>query len=147
MAKTDTRIEQDSMGQMKVPGWALWGASTERARQNFPISGRGIPEQVVRAFGLLKAACAFANRDLEKLDAPLADAIIEAKGLKQITDTGAIEGFVDQVIADNPDQVQQYREGKTKVIGFLVGQVMKATGGKANPAQVNEVLKNKLSNG
>ena len=78
MAKTDTRIEQDSMGQMKVPGWALWGASTERARQNFPISGRGIPEQVVRAFGLLKAACAFANRDLEKLDAPLADAIIEA---------------------------------------------------------------------
>ena len=74
-----------------------------------------------------------------------ADAIIEAKGLKQITDTGAIEGFVDQVIADNPDQVQQYREGKTKVIGFLVGQVMKASKGKANPKEVNQMLAAKLA--
>ncbi len=78
MSKADTRIEKDSMGQMKVPSWALWGASTERARQNFPISGRGVPVDVVRAFGLLKAACAFANKDLKKLDAKLADAIIEA---------------------------------------------------------------------
>ena len=74
-----------------------------------------------------------------------ADAIIEAKGLKQITDTGAIEGFVDQVIADNPDQVAQYREGKTKVIGFLVGQVMKASKGKANPKEVNQMLAAKLA--
>jgi aspartyl-tRNA(Asn)/glutamyl-tRNA(Gln) amidotransferase subunit B len=74
-----------------------------------------------------------------------ADAIIEAKGLKQITDSGEIEGFVDQVIADNPDQVEQYREGKTKVIGFLVGQVMKASKGKANPKEVNQMLAAKLA--
>ncbi|MFP4080411.1 MAG: Asp-tRNA(Asn)/Glu-tRNA(Gln) amidotransferase GatCAB subunit B, partial [Ectothiorhodospira sp.] len=73
-----------------------------------------------------------------------ADAVIEAKGLKQITDTGAIEQVIDQVIADNPQQLEQYRAGKDKLFGFFVGQVMKRTGGKANPAQVNELLKGKL---
>jgi aspartyl-tRNA(Asn)/glutamyl-tRNA(Gln) amidotransferase subunit B len=73
-----------------------------------------------------------------------ADEIIEAKGLRQITDTGAIEAIVDEVIANNPAQVEQYRGGKTKVFGFFVGQVMKATKGKANPQQVNELLKAKL---
>lgn len=74
-----------------------------------------------------------------------ADAIIEAKGLQQITDTGAIEAVVDEVIAANPAQVQQFREGKDKVLGFFVGQVMKATQGKANPGQVNELLRAKLA--
>ncbi len=73
-----------------------------------------------------------------------ADAIIEAKGLKQITDTGAIEAIVDEVIASNPDQAQQFRDGKDKVLGFLVGQVMKASQGKANPGQVNQILRDKL---
>ena len=73
-----------------------------------------------------------------------ADTVIEAKGLKQITDTGAIEQVIDQVIADNPKQLEQYRSGKDKLFGFFVGQVMKQTGGKANPAQVNELLKKKL---
>ncbi|NND55227.1 MAG: Asp-tRNA(Asn)/Glu-tRNA(Gln) amidotransferase subunit GatB [Gammaproteobacteria bacterium] len=73
-----------------------------------------------------------------------ADDIIEAKGLKQITDTGAIEAVVDEVIANNPEQVQQFREGKDKVLGFFVGQVMKATQGKANPGQVNQLLRDKL---
>ena len=73
-----------------------------------------------------------------------ADAIIEARGLRQITDTGAIEGYVDQVIADNPDQVQQYLDGKTKIVGYLVGQVMKASQGKANPKDVNRMLVAKL---
>ena len=72
------------------------------------------------------------------------DAIIEDKGLKQVTDTGAIEKMVDEVIAANPDQVAQYRGGKEQVFGFFVGQVMKASRGKANPAQVNELLKQKL---
>ena len=72
------------------------------------------------------------------------DTIIEEKGLRQVTDTGAIEAMVDQVLADNPQQVQQYRDGKTKVFGFFVGQVMKASGGKANPQQVNELLQAKL---
>jgi len=74
-----------------------------------------------------------------------ADAIIESKGLKQVTDTGAIEDMVDEVIANNPDQVQQYKDGKEQVIGFFVGQVMKASQGKANPGQVNQMLKEKLS--
>lgn len=74
-----------------------------------------------------------------------ADQVIERKGLKQITDTGAIEQVIDQVIADNPSQLEQYRSGKDKLFGFFVGQVMKRTGGKANPAQVNDLLKQKLS--
>ena len=73
-----------------------------------------------------------------------ADAIIQARGLKQITDTGAIEAAVEQVLSANPDQVEQLRAGKDKVLGFLVGQVMKATGGKANPAQVNALLRSKV---
>jgi aspartyl-tRNA(Asn)/glutamyl-tRNA(Gln) amidotransferase subunit B len=74
-----------------------------------------------------------------------ADAIIEAKGLRQITDTGAIEKAIDEVMAKNPGQLADYRSGKDKLFGFFVGQVMKATGGKANPAQLNELLKKKLA--
>jgi aspartyl-tRNA(Asn)/glutamyl-tRNA(Gln) amidotransferase subunit B len=74
-----------------------------------------------------------------------ADAVIEKKGLKQITDSGAIEKAIDAVIAGNPKQLEQYRAGKETLFGFFVGQVMKATQGKANPAQVNELLKKKLS--
>jgi aspartyl-tRNA(Asn)/glutamyl-tRNA(Gln) amidotransferase subunit B len=80
-------------------------------------------------------------------DGKAADAIIEAQGLKQITDTGAIEGVIDSVIAANPKQLAEYRSGKDKLFGFFVGQVMKATGGKANPAQLNELLKVKLAGG
>ena len=73
-----------------------------------------------------------------------ADEIIAEKGLKQITDTGAIETIIDKIIADNPDQVEQYLSGKDKVFAFFVGQVMKAMQGKANPAEVNKMLKAKL---
>ena len=73
------------------------------------------------------------------------DAIIEAKGLKQVSDTGAIEKIVDEIIAANPAQVAEYRSGKEKVFGFFVGLAMKASKGKANPAQLNEVLKKKLA--
>ncbi|MFT5063022.1 MAG: aspartyl-tRNA(Asn)/glutamyl-tRNA(Gln) amidotransferase subunit B [Gammaproteobacteria bacterium] len=73
-----------------------------------------------------------------------ADEIIEAKGLKQISDVGAIEAIIDAVIANNQGQVEQYRSGKDKVFGFFVGQVMKETKGKANPGQVNQMLKGKL---
>jgi aspartyl-tRNA(Asn)/glutamyl-tRNA(Gln) amidotransferase subunit B len=74
-----------------------------------------------------------------------ADEIIEAKGLKQITDTGAIEKVIDEVMAANPKQLADYRSGKDKLFGFFVGQVMKITAGKANPAQVNDLLKQKLA--
>ena len=73
-----------------------------------------------------------------------ADAIIEAQGLKQITDSGAIEAIIDKIIADNPGQVAQYLSGKDKVFGFFVGQTMKASQGKANPGEVNKILKQKL---
>jgi aspartyl-tRNA(Asn)/glutamyl-tRNA(Gln) amidotransferase subunit B len=73
-----------------------------------------------------------------------ADDIIEARGLKQITDSGAIETLIDEVIAANPEQVEQFRAGKEKVLGFFVGQVMKQSQGKANPGQVNAILRDKL---
>jgi len=72
------------------------------------------------------------------------DEIIEKKGLKQMTDTGLIEKIIDEIMANNQGQVEQYRSGKEKVFGFFVGQTMKATQGKANPQQVNELLKKKL---
>jgi aspartyl-tRNA(Asn)/glutamyl-tRNA(Gln) amidotransferase subunit B len=73
-----------------------------------------------------------------------ADQIIDSRGLKQISDSSAIEAVVAKVIAAFPAQVADYRGGKDKLIGFFVGQVMKETGGKANPGQVNEVLKKQL---
>jgi aspartyl-tRNA(Asn)/glutamyl-tRNA(Gln) amidotransferase subunit B len=73
-----------------------------------------------------------------------ADEIIKSRGLEQITDSGEIENIVDAVIAANPGQADEYRSGKDKLLGFFVGLVMKETGGKANPGQVNQILKEKL---
>ena len=69
---------------------------------------------------------------------------MEREGLTQISDTGALEKIIDDVIVANPKQVEQYKGGKTAVIGFLVGQIMKASRGQANPAAVNELLRKKL---
>ncbi len=74
-----------------------------------------------------------------------ADAVIEARGLKQITDAGSVEAIIREVMAANPQQLEQYRAGKDKLFGFFVGQVMKSTGGKANPALVNQLLKKLLA--
>ncbi|TNE32431.1 MAG: Asp-tRNA(Asn)/Glu-tRNA(Gln) amidotransferase subunit GatB [Alphaproteobacteria bacterium] len=71
--------------------------------------------------------------------------IVEEKGLKQVTDTGAIEAVIDEVLSANADKVEQYKGGKDKLFGFFVGQVMQKTQGKANPAMVNQILKDKLS--
>jgi aspartyl-tRNA(Asn)/glutamyl-tRNA(Gln) amidotransferase subunit B len=71
-------------------------------------------------------------------------AIVEARGLKQVTDTGAIDAAIDRILAANEDKVAEYKSGKDKLFGFFVGQVMKAMQGKANPAMVNEALKKKL---
>ncbi|MCP1221716.1 Asp-tRNA(Asn)/Glu-tRNA(Gln) amidotransferase subunit GatB [Acetobacter orientalis] len=73
------------------------------------------------------------------------DAIVEKKGLKQVTDTGVIDAAIDSVMTKNADKVEEYRSGKDKLFGFFVGQVMKETKGKANPALVNEALKTKLN--
>lgn len=72
------------------------------------------------------------------------DEVIEQKGLKQVTDTASIEKLIEEVLATNPQQLRQYHAGKEKLFGFFVGQVMKVSKGKANPAQVNEILKRKL---
>jgi aspartyl-tRNA(Asn)/glutamyl-tRNA(Gln) amidotransferase subunit B len=71
--------------------------------------------------------------------------IVDEEGLVQVTDTGAIEKAIDEILAANPDKVAEYKSGKDKLFGFFVGQTMKATGGKANPAMLNELLKKKLS--
>ena len=70
---------------------------------------------------------------------------MEEKGLKQITDTSTIENVVKEVLASNPTEVEAYQGGKTKLMGFFVGQVMKATGGKANPRALQEILREKLT--
>ncbi|WP_339774312.1 Asp-tRNA(Asn)/Glu-tRNA(Gln) amidotransferase subunit GatB [uncultured Thalassospira sp.] len=72
------------------------------------------------------------------------ESIVEEKGLKQITDTGAIETAIDEVIAANPDKVEEIRDGKDRMLGWFVGQVMKSTGGKANPGMVNKMLRDKI---
>ena len=73
-----------------------------------------------------------------------AKAIVEAKGLVQISDVGELEAIIDQLIAENPDKVEQFRAGKDKLQGFFVGQVMKATGGRADPKLTNKILMPKL---
>ena len=77
----------------------------------------------------------------------LDDAVIEAKGLKQMSDTGELERILDEVLAANAKSVEEFRAGKEKAFNALVGQAMKATKGKANPAAVNELLKKKLAGG
>jgi aspartyl-tRNA(Asn)/glutamyl-tRNA(Gln) amidotransferase subunit B len=74
-------------------------------------------------------------------------AIVAERGLKQVTDEGAITVAIDQVLAGQAEKVAEYRSGKDKLLGFFVGQVMKATGGKANPAVLNRLLREKLSGG
>ena len=73
-----------------------------------------------------------------------AASIVDEKGLKQVSDSGAIEALIDAVIAANMDKVEEYRGGKDKLFGFFVGQVMKQSGGQANPGMVNQILKSKL---
>ncbi|MBK8210160.1 MAG: Asp-tRNA(Asn)/Glu-tRNA(Gln) amidotransferase subunit GatB [Rhodospirillales bacterium] len=117
--------------------------------------GRGIAESPISAVNLgklldLMADGTISGRLAKEVFEIMAETggdpaeIIEAKGLRQITDAGAIETAVAKVVADNPGQADQFRAGNEKVLGWLVGQVMKATGGKANPAQVNALLRAKL---
>ncbi len=74
-----------------------------------------------------------------------ADEIIEARGLRQLSDSGALNALIEEVVTANPQQVAQYRSGKEKVFGFFVGQIMKKSRGQANPQQVNELLRARLT--
>ncbi|HTU44096.1 MAG TPA: Asp-tRNA(Asn)/Glu-tRNA(Gln) amidotransferase subunit GatB [Bryobacteraceae bacterium] len=118
-------------------------------------SGRGIEDSPVRAEHLGELVALIGKGELSgKLAKEIlpkmfetgeaAPAIMDREGLRQISDAGALDKIVEEVLAANPKQVEQYRAGKTAVLGFLVGQVMKASRGQANPAAVNEALKKKL---
>lgn len=111
-----------------------------------PISAKGLGELLIRILdNTISGKIAKTVFDAMWNKEGSADSIIENKGLKQVTDMGAIEKIIDEVIAANATQAEQYRQGNERVFGFFVGQVMKLSQGKANPAQVNELLKKKLS--
>jgi aspartyl-tRNA(Asn)/glutamyl-tRNA(Gln) amidotransferase subunit B len=133
--------------------WVMGELSSALNRDNVDIADSRVPP--VRLSGLLARIVdqtisgKIAKEVFESMwsEGKSADAIIEASGLKQITDSSAIEGVIDAVMAANPKQLAEYRSGKDKLFGFFVGQVQKATEGKANPAQLNELLKAKLGAG
>src|SRR5271167_3870312 len=129
-------VSGDLMGLLKAAGKEI----TES-----PVSAEKLGELIALiSKGELtgKLAKEILPKMFETGDAP--STIMEREGLKQISDSGALEKIIDEVLAANPKQVEQYKSGKTAVIGFLVGQVMKASRGQANPASVNTLLKEKL---
>jgi aspartyl-tRNA(Asn)/glutamyl-tRNA(Gln) amidotransferase subunit B len=142
------RAAQASRDPKVVANWVtgeLAGALKGRDISESPLSAENLGELVsLIASGEIsgKLAKEIFAKMFESGDP--ARAIMDREGLKQISDTGALGKMVDDVIAANPKQVEQYKSGKTTVIGFLVGQVMKASKGQANPAAVNELLREKL---
>jgi aspartyl-tRNA(Asn)/glutamyl-tRNA(Gln) amidotransferase subunit B len=126
----------DLMGALKADGKEI---------ADSPVSARHLGE-LLKLVGSGEISNKLAKEIFPKMFASgeAASAIIEREGLKQISDSGALEKIVDEVIAANPKQLEQYRAGKTTVMGFFVGQIMRATNGQANPAAVNELLKKKL---
>ncbi|QCI93458.1 Asp-tRNA(Asn)/Glu-tRNA(Gln) amidotransferase subunit GatB [Novosphingobium sp. EMRT-2] len=125
----------------------LFGALNKLGRglEDSPVSPEGAAE-LLALVGDGTISGSIAKQVLEKMleTGDGAAAIVEREGLKQTSDTGAIEAVVDKVLADNADKVEQYRGGKEALFGFFVGQTMKAMQGKANPQMVNELLKKKL---
>jgi aspartyl-tRNA(Asn)/glutamyl-tRNA(Gln) amidotransferase subunit B len=125
----------------------LMGALNAEGRQigDSPVTAERLGE-LLKLIGSGEISNKLAKEIFPKMFASgdAASTIIEREGLKQISDTGALEKIVDDVIAANPKQLEQYRSGKTTVMAFFVGQVMRATKGQANPAAVNELLKKKL---
>ena len=120
--------------------------AAEKSIGESPISGEGLAELVkLRSDGTLSSK--LAKEVFAKMfeSGKSAAEIIESEGLKQISDTGELEKIIDEIIANNMRQVETYRGGKTGVLGFFVGQVMKATRGQANPKAVNELLNKKLA--
>jgi len=133
--------------------WVMGELSSALNRDNVEIAGSRVsPEALAGLLTRIVDATIsgkIAKEVFESMwsDGKSADALIEEKGLKQITDSSAIEGVIDSVIAANPKQLAEYLSGKDELFRFFVGQVMKATAGKANPAQLNELLKKKLTGG
>ena len=142
----------DAPGQIKLcANWLIGEVSAQLNRDGLDITQCPISAQQLG--GLLKriADNTVSNSGAKEVFRVMwaeggdADAIIDAKELKQVSDSGAIEKIVDDILAANADKVSEYRSGKDKLFGFFVGQAMKASQGKANPAQLNEILKHKLA--
>ncbi|HEX7034383.1 MAG TPA: Asp-tRNA(Asn)/Glu-tRNA(Gln) amidotransferase subunit GatB [Pseudomonadales bacterium] len=141
----------DACGDPKLAAnWVMGELAAALKRDDLPIERAPVtPEQLAGLIARLKDQT-LSSRTAKTLFEALwagegdVDAIIEARGLKQVSDAGELAAIVARVVADNPQQVEQYRAGKDKVFGFFVGQVMKATQGKANPQQVNELLRDAL---
>jgi aspartyl-tRNA(Asn)/glutamyl-tRNA(Gln) amidotransferase subunit B len=133
--------------------WVMGELAAALNRENLEIgSGRLLPSRLAGLLARISDQTISGKIAKEVFEAmwtsgASADAVIESRGLKQITDSTAIERVIEQVMAKNPGQLADYRAGKDKLFGFFVGQVMKATGGKANPAQLNELLRKKLGGG
>ena len=136
---------------MRAANWVvaeLFGALNRLGKDiaDCPVS----PDQAAELLGLVADGTisgSIAKTVFEKMleSGDGASAIVEREGLKQTSDTGAIDGEIDRILAANADKVAQYREGKVQLFGFFVGQTMKAMGGKANPGVVNELLKKALA--
>ncbi|ASM76539.1 glutaminyl-tRNA synthase (glutamine-hydrolyzing) subunit B [Vitreoscilla filiformis] len=143
---------RDACGQAKlVANWLMGEVSKRLNTEGREIDAAPVvPATLARLIGRIQDGTISNNAAKQVFDALWTgegsdvDALIEAKGLKQMNDTGALEAIVDEVIAKNPKSVEEYRAGKDKAFNALVGQVMKASKGKANPAQASELLKKKL---
>jgi aspartyl-tRNA(Asn)/glutamyl-tRNA(Gln) amidotransferase subunit B len=135
-----------------LANWILGPLSAKLNQENIDISDSKVKPSLLRELSIRVTDGTISNSAATTLitsvlweQSGTIDEIIAAKGLKQISDSGEIEKIVDEVLAANAKSVEEFRAGKEKAFNSLVGQVMKATKGKANPAQVNELLKKKLS--
>ena len=130
--------------------WVMGDLAAALNKENLEVSAGKLPAarlaQLLKriADGTISGKIAKEVFEVMWSEGAAADAVIESKGLRQITDSAAIERAIEEVMAKNPAQLAEYRAGKDKLFGFFVGQVMKATSGKANPAQLNELLRTKL---
>jgi aspartyl-tRNA(Asn)/glutamyl-tRNA(Gln) amidotransferase subunit B len=147
----ETAAKEVEGGAKPVANWVLGDLSAALNRNAVDITASPIPAEALGGLVLRIQDNTISGKIAKEVFEAMwnkegtADEIIEKKGLKQITDSSAIEPIIDEIIANNPKQLEQYRAGKEKLMGFFVGQVMKASKGKANPGQVNEILKKKLS--
>jgi aspartyl-tRNA(Asn)/glutamyl-tRNA(Gln) amidotransferase subunit B len=113
--------------------------------ENAPVSAAQLAAMIARiADSTISNSAAKQVFDALWIEGGDVDAIIEAKGLKQMNDSGALEAIIDEVLAANPKNVEEFRAGNAKALNGLVGPIMKASKGKSNPAQVNELLLKKL---
>jgi len=154
LSKFSTSVFQSATSKERIPhltSWIVGPLTAKLNEENLEITeSRILPEQLVRLDYRIADGTLSSKMAKEVFDATWAgegdpDAIIEKRGLKQISDSGELERVCDQVIAANAQQVADYRSGKEKAFNSLVGQVMKLTKGKANPQQVSEILKRKLA--